>query len=105
MPDPAALSVVRDNIDAIDRRLVELIAKREQWVIRAGSLKSDDAAVRAPARVEQVIEKVRTLATVAGASPEVVEHTYRAMIEAFIELELNTSAESRADSASVPERG
>ena len=45
------------------------------------------AEVEAPARVEQVITRVRGLAKSAGASPEVVERLYRAMIAAFIELE------------------
>ncbi|MCW2289133.1 isochorismate pyruvate lyase [Leucobacter luti] len=85
---PASLGEVREQIDALDRRIVGLIAERQQWVVAAGSLKSDEQGVRAPARVDQVIAKVRGLATEAGASPEVVERSYRAMIGAFIELEL-----------------
>ncbi|WP_426738327.1 hypothetical protein [Plantibacter sp. 2H11-2] len=48
--------------------------------------------------METVIVKVRALAERAGASPEVVEHTYRAMIDAFIELELSVH-ESRQGSS------
>ncbi|QIK63320.1 chorismate mutase [Leucobacter viscericola] len=80
---------VRAQIDQLDRRIVELIAERQGWVVTAGSLKKDEQGVRAPARVEQVIEKVRNLAEEAGASPEVVERTYRALIAAFIDLELD----------------
>lgn len=87
--DTSALEEVRQNIDSIDRRLVGLIAERQKWVIAAGALKKDEQAVRAPARVEQVIAKVRALADEAGASPEVVENTYRALIAAFIDLELD----------------
>ena len=79
---------VRANIDALDRRIVDLIAERQSWVVTAGSLKKDEQGVRAPARVEQVIDKVRGLAEQAGASPDVVERTYRALIAAFIDLEL-----------------
>lgn len=79
---------VREQIDGLDRRIVELIAEREKWVIAAGSLKKDGQSVRAPARVEQVIAKVRGLAEQSGASPEVVESAYRALIAAFIDLEL-----------------
>jgi isochorismate pyruvate lyase len=79
---------VREQIDGLDRRIVELIAERQKWVVIAGSLKKDEQGVRAPARVEQVIAKVRGLAEQAGASPEVVESAYRALIAAFIELEL-----------------
>ncbi|QIM19570.1 chorismate mutase [Leucobacter coleopterorum] len=79
---------VRSKIDSLDRRIVELIAERQGWVVTAGSLKKDEQEVRAPARVEQVIAKVRALAEEAGASPEVVERTYRELIAAFIDLEL-----------------
>lgn len=83
-----SLDEVRSAIDEIDGQLVSLIAERQKWVLAAGTLKKDEDGVRAPARVEQVIEKVRALAGSAGASPDVVEQTYRAMIGAFIDIEL-----------------
>lgn len=52
-------------------------------------MKADRDAVRAPDRVQKVIDKVRALAEDEGASATVVEHTYRAMIAAFIDLELS----------------
>jgi isochorismate pyruvate lyase len=88
------LAEVRAGIDALDRQIVGLLGDREALVRRAGRLKSDTAAVRAPARVEQVIEKVRGLAAAGGSSPEVAEDTYRAMIAAFIDLELTVHADS-----------
>ncbi|KAB1659618.1 chorismate mutase [Pseudoclavibacter chungangensis] len=95
LDDTTALTLddVRANIDEIDRRLVALVAERQRFVLAAGALKSDEQAVRAPARVEQVIAKVRGLAEEAGASPDVVERTYRALIAAFIDLELEAHRE------------
>jgi isochorismate pyruvate lyase len=84
------LDEIRAEIDLLDRRLVALLAEREGLVRRAGRLKADTDAVRAPGRVEQVVAKVRGLATEAGGSPDVAERTYRAMIAAFIDLELTT---------------
>ena len=83
------LQQVRVEIDSLDRQIIQLIAERQKWVVRASSLKKDESAVRAPDRVEQVITKARTLASDAQASPDVVEATYRAMIDAFISLELD----------------
>ena len=83
-----ALAEVRREIDAIDEQVVALLAERERRVRRAAALKTDEQGVRAPARVEQVIAKVRGLAAGSGASPDVVESVYRAMIKAFIDLEL-----------------
>ena len=82
------LADVRRRIDLIDAKIIELIASRQQWVLAAGNLKKDETAVRAPGRVNEVIATVRARAAQAGASPEVVEQTYRALIAAFIELEL-----------------
>ena len=97
------IAAVRAEIDALDRRIVALIAERQRWVVAAGSLKKDEDGVRAPARVEQVIGRVRLLAETAGASPDVVEHTYRALIAAFIALELDEHR-ARASSSSPDTR-
>lgn len=92
-----SLEEVRERIDQIDRALVDLIAQRGGFVAQAARFKKDCADVRAPARVEQVIAKVRTLADERGASAAVVEQVYRAMIAAFIEEELRTHAALSAD--------
>jgi isochorismate pyruvate lyase len=83
----ASLEQVRSSIDDIDRKIVALVAERETWVREAARFKTTRSDVEAPARVEQVIAKVRALACEAGGSPDVVERLYRAMIAAFIELE------------------
>lgn len=80
---------VRAEIDDLDRQIVELVSRRQHWVQEAGKLKADGDDVRAPDRVEKVISKVRALAEASGAAPDVVERTYRAMIAAFIDLELS----------------
>jgi len=87
-----SLDEVRQRIDEIDRTLVSLLAKRGQLVTQAANFKKTTDDVRAPARVEQVIGKVREMASEAGASPAVVEQVYRAMISAFIAEELDTHA-------------
>ena len=89
------IETVRDNIDALDRQIVDLIAQRQGWVVEAGKLKTDHDGVRAPQRVEAVIAKVRALAADSGADPDVVERTYRAMIDAFIALELTVHDEQQ----------
>ncbi len=84
----ASLAQVRSEIDRLDQAIIALISERQKWVIQAGRLKKDEDGVRDPGRVEQVITKVRDLANESGASPDVVEKTYRAMISGFIDLEL-----------------
>ncbi|MDI3354562.1 chorismate mutase [Pseudomonas sp. UYIF39] len=87
-----SLEDVRQNIDRLDRQIVTLLAERGTYVSQAARFKKDTQAVKAPARVEQVIAKVRALAENAGANPEVTEQVYRAMIAAFIEQELSEHA-------------
>ncbi len=81
------LAEVRENIDRLDNLIVELMAKRSQYVTQAARFKKDEGEVEDPARVEQVIENKIALAKKYGLSPFVAEKTYRAMIAAFIELE------------------
>ena len=83
-----SLDDVRRAIDALDAEVVRLLADRERLVRRAAAFKNDEEGVRAPARVEAVIGRVRAHAATSGASPDVVERVYRAMISAFIDLEL-----------------
>ena len=82
-----SLDQVRAQIDRLDRQIVALLAERGEYVRLAARFKKTSADVAAPARVQQVIAKVRTLASEAGAEPAVVERVYRAMIAAFIETE------------------
>ncbi len=89
MPYPVCLSLddVRCHIDAIDRRLVALIAERGAYVTQAAGFKRSDAEVAAPERVAQVLARVNALAVELGADARVVEATWRSMIGAFIEAE------------------
>ena len=83
-----SLADVRAAIDGIDGEIVDLLAARQALVRRAGRLKRDAAAVRAPDRVAAVVGRVREVAVRAGADPGLVERVYRTMIDAFIQLEL-----------------
>lgn len=85
----STLPEIRSAIDRLDDEIVRLLAAREQLVRRAGAVKTDAAAIRAPDRVAAVIARVRAAAVDAGATPDVVERVYRAMIDAFINLELS----------------
>lgn len=90
--DCSSLEEARKYIDRIDRDLVALIARRGVYVAQAARFKKDAADVQAPQRVEQVIAKVCDLARELGADPAVVEATWRAMVAAFIQSELQTHA-------------
>lgn len=82
-----SLQEVRENIDLIDKDIIRLLGQRCRFVKEAARFKSSKSDVEAPARVEEVINKVRAFAVEHALSPEIAETTYRAMISAFIEME------------------
>jgi isochorismate pyruvate lyase len=86
--DREQLAAVRVAVDEVDEQIVSLIGRRERLIRIAGTLKADSAEVRAPGRVERVIEHVRATAEHKDIDVDLVEKTYRAMIDAFITLEL-----------------
>src|SRR5690349_15587045 len=99
--DPVSLADVRARIDAVDTEIVRLLADRESLVRAAAAFKADAAAVRAPERVEQVIASVRERARAAGLAPAVAEAVWRAMIAAFIDLELDQHARTNPATSST----
>ncbi|MFI6868460.1 chorismate mutase [Nocardia sp. NPDC050406] len=93
MSAPRSLAEVRIRIDALDGELIRLLAERQGLVRTAATFKKDEQAVRAPDRVERVVALARERAAAAGLAPEVADAVWRAMIGAFIELELTEHAE------------
>ena len=83
-----SVAQVREQIDAIDQGLIEIIALRQFYVDQATRFKHSVQDVQSPERVEQVITKVRAHAVQFGADPAVVEKLYREMIAQFIQREL-----------------
>jgi isochorismate pyruvate lyase len=83
----ATLAEVRQNIDALDRKIVALLAERGRYVKDAARFKRNAFQVSAPQRQQEVIDKVRALAEEQGAYPEVIEAAYRALIAGFIARE------------------
>jgi isochorismate pyruvate lyase len=83
-----SLADIRAQIDRLDQEIVALLAERGAYVRQAARFKRTEAEARAPERVEQVIGRVRELAEQWRLEPDVAERVYRAMIGAFVELEL-----------------
>lgn len=90
-PTPARqcqnMAELRVCIDALDARLVALVAERTQYVAQAARLKTNPAQIVDRPRIEAIIERVRGMAREQGAPEAVMEATWRAMIDAFIAYE------------------
>ncbi len=88
MKDCRDINEVRENIDSIDREIVRLLSERSRYVKQAARFKKTAEDVKAPKRVEEVIAKVRILASEQGIDPDIVEKVYRTMITCFINHEM-----------------
>lgn len=85
--DCATMAELRNAIDALDQRLVGLLAQRQGYIERAAVLKTDRATVRDEARIEDVVQKVLAEARKAGLSPAIAEAVWRVLIERSIQHE------------------
>ncbi len=101
----ASLEEVRARIDAIDQKIIALIGERSEFVSQAARFKRTAGDVKAPSRVEEIIVKVRALSLESGVNPDVAEATYRAMISAFIDLELAEHAALNEQKLGVMDQG
>ncbi|MFT4224239.1 chorismate mutase [Dysgonomonas sp.] len=84
----SSLEEVRENIDQIDDALISLIAQRNYYVNQAAYFKTSIENTVAQDRVNEVIQKVRSLAKMKGLNPTLTEKIYRTMIKEFTEQEL-----------------
>jgi len=89
---------VRGHIDRIDRDIVALLAERAGYVRQAARIKPVRADIVDPARIEDVVSKVRCRAREHDLEPDLVEVVYRLMIDRFIAQEAAEFERLRNDS-------
>ena len=78
---------IRAEIDALDKRVIELLGKRFEYVQAASRFKKDEEAVRAPERFKQVLDQRRKWASDVGLNADAIEKLYRDLVLHFIEEE------------------
>ena len=89
---------VRRNIDALDVRIVALMAERSGYMTQAARIKRDPAQIHDQARIDFIVQQVKAMATAQGAPAAVIEAAYRAMIDASIEFERSEFQRLRQES-------
>lgn len=93
------LNEYRTRIDALDVRVIELLAERTDIVRQLMVFKTDENSVRSCDRVKQVLDRVRGLATEHGMPPIIAERTYRALIDALTDMQLEFLSRQHAGDA------
>lgn len=82
------MTALRARIDALDSRLVALLAERSRLIDRAAQIKARDGLpALIETRVEEVAQNVRALAQAEGVDPDLVEGVWRLMMAHFIAQE------------------
>ena len=83
-----SLEEVRQEIDTIDDQILELMAQRNNYIKQAAHFKQSVEEVKAPERIEYVLERVRHKALTHGLNPHLVSKIYEQMIEEMVESEI-----------------
>jgi isochorismate pyruvate lyase len=82
------LQEIRQEVDAIDTQIAELIGQRNAYVRQAAKFKHTIAEVKDEERMRDVIEHARERGIAMGVNPNLMEELYRLMIEKMVETEL-----------------
>jgi len=88
MKECHSLAEVRDEIDKLDDRIVELIAERNNYIKQAARFKDTIAEVKAPDRIDAVIQRLRHKALELDLSPNLIADLYKMMIDEMVETEI-----------------
>ena len=97
-PPPPALRALRDRIDAIDRELVELLARRNEVVREVASVKrATGFPVRDAGREAALLADRASLAADRDLRPEVVESLFRVVLWASRDRQAALGASLRED--------
>jgi isochorismate pyruvate lyase len=76
------MAELRAEIDALDAQLVQLLKLRSTYIDRAVELKEMNGwPARIPARVEEVVDKVRKEADASALDADLVEKLWRYLID------------------------
>ncbi|CAN7266200.1 chorismate mutase [Phenylobacterium sp. LjRoot225] len=94
--DCATMAEVRQGVDALDRALVTLLAERQRYMDAAARIKTDRAAVRDVARIEDVVAKVKAAAREAGLSEAIAEPVWRTLVDRCIAYEFDRWDQTRS---------
>lgn len=94
-PDCATMADVRAGVDALDRELVALLARRFAYMEAAARIKPSRDLVRDEARKAEVIAKAAAAARAAGLPEGLAEALWEELVESSIAYELGRWDEMR----------
>ena len=86
---PPDLEGIRDELDIVDRRLVEVLVERASLITDVISFKrAHGIPVVDRPREEEMLDRIGTVASEGGLDPRIARQVLRAVIDAFTILEV-----------------
>ncbi len=86
---PPDLSEIRERLDVVDRRLVQVLLERSQLIEEVIHFKrAHGMAVIDRPREDAMLDRIEATATAVGLDPRIARQVLRAVIDAFTLLEV-----------------
>jgi isochorismate pyruvate lyase len=79
---------IRAEIDRLDRQVVALLGQCFAYVKAASKFKTSETTVRAPERLQSMLQQRRVWAEEEGLDADVVEKMYQDLVNHFIDEEM-----------------
>jgi len=83
------LQEVRDEIDKIDTKLVDLISERSHLIRQAAAFKNSVDEVKAEDRIDDIMQRVRKRAIEFNINPNMISDLFTIMIDEMVETEIS----------------
>lgn len=83
------LEEARNEIDSVDREIVGLIAKRNEYIKQIAHFKTSIEEIKADDRIADIISNVRAQAISLDLSPNLINDLYMRMIDEMVESEIS----------------
>ncbi|WP_457745943.1 chorismate mutase [Sulfurimonas sp.] len=84
-----SLQEVRDEIDTIDTKLVDLISERSHLIRQAAAFKNSVDEVKAEDRIDDIMQRVRKRAIELNINPNMISELFTIMIDEMVETEIS----------------
>lgn len=84
-----SLQEVREQIDILDDKIVELISQRSHLIRQAATFKNSIEEVKEEDRIDFIMQKVRKKAIALDVSANMISDLFRIMIDEMVETEIS----------------
>ncbi|MBD2093729.1 isochorismate lyase [Trichocoleus sp. FACHB-591] len=90
-----SITDIRTEIDRLDRQVLALLGQRFAYVKAASKFKTSETSVRAPERLQAMLQQRRVWAEEQGLNADAIEKMYQDLVNHFIDEEMKHWKQSR----------